>query len=717
MLDDIEDIVVDVDSDPAARRSQGSVVVKSFRRQQQQQHNQDSPATAAPAAEPLPSTSSASDHFLPGTASVFVKTWGCGHNNSDGEYMAGLLAADGYNVILEHSRAAEADVWVLNSCTVKGPSEQTFVNDINKGRAAGKKVVVAGCVPQASPSGGEWQGLSIVGVQQIDQVVTVVEEALKGNTVRLLRDAREVNDDGKKRKAGGARLDLPKVRRNPFIEIIPINTGCLNQCTYCKTKHARGDLGSYSPAEIVDRVTSVLSEGVQEIWLTSEDTGAYGKDIGVTIVDLLWAIIAAMEAHPSSPSAMLRVGMTNPPYILQHLDEIARVLAHPRVYAFLHVPVQAGSTRVLTDMRRLYTVEDFERVVDVLRANVPGVTIATDVICGYPTETEQDFDETMRVLEKYRFPVLHISQYYPRPGTPSARLKRIPTDIVKSRSRRATAFFESYTTYDALVGSRQSVLVTEQSADGVHYIGHNKAYHQVLVPKDARLMGRRVTVAIVRSGKHFLVGEVVDGEMARIDAEMAQEAVEAAAGETVLPKRLPKLVRIKRAVHTMSDDAGTDGASVDESASVAETGPGKCCGKCSAESGAAGCGSCACSHVVTAQSAHPALTRADGAELSLGTKRQDVLDHLSSRQAATAAASSAAAVEATTVGASHARESKKHGRSISGWRLAAHASITGMVGLWIWAYQPTPRWTAKLGIIALTLVGTEMALPLARSRR
>lgn len=104
------------------------------------------------------------DYFLPGKASIFVKTWGCGHNNSDGEYMAGLLVAQGYTVILDEASKDSADLWLLNSCTVKGPSEQTFVNAILKAQDQGKSVVVAGCVPQASPRGGFWQKLSVIGV-------------------------------------------------------------------------------------------------------------------------------------------------------------------------------------------------------------------------------------------------------------------------------------------------------------------------------------------------------------------------------------------------------------------------------------------------------------------------------------------------------------------------------------------------------------------------
>lgn len=128
--------------------------------------------------------------------------------------------------------------------------------------------MLAGCVPQGAPKSLFIQGLSIIGVQQIDRVVEVVEETLNGNTVKLLGTKKE---NGK--KSGGASLLLPKVRRNPLIEIIAINTGCLNQCTYCKTKHARGDLGSYPPKEIVERAKLAFSEGVVEIWLTSEDTG------------------------------------------------------------------------------------------------------------------------------------------------------------------------------------------------------------------------------------------------------------------------------------------------------------------------------------------------------------------------------------------------------------------------------------------------------------
>ncbi|KAI8622795.1 hypothetical protein BC830DRAFT_1087817 [Chytriomyces sp. MP71] len=523
-----------------------------------------------------------SAHFLPGQASVWVKTWGCGHNVSDGEYMAGLLSSHGYSVLFEDARKDDADLWLLNSCTVKGPSEMSFINDIKRGQDKGKKVVVAGCVPQASGTvggsigrgkgkGREWDGLSVVGVQQIDRVVEVVEETLKGNVIRLTKEKKmevekDTDDIGssstKKRKAGGAKLDLPKVRRNPYVEIIPINTGCLNQCTYCKTKHARGDLGSYAPQEIWDRVESVIQEGVKEIWLTSEDTGAYGRDIGASIVDLLWGIVKILERYPKIGTT-LRVGMTNPPYILEHLDEMVKILSHPRVFSFLHVPVQSGSNSVLDAMRRQYTAEEFSEIVDTLRTRVgpSGCTVATDIICGFPTETDADFEDTMSLLRKHNFTVLHISQFYSRPGTPAALLPRLPSEIVKARSRVVSTFFNALDPNMGLEGTRVRALVTELSSDGQYYVGHDKLYRQVLVPRHERFLGRWLEVEVVRTGKFFLEGKFVgfvngfeggllcEDEVDALDLEdkaIAGTDADSGNGETVGGSRPGKGMVVKR---------------------------------------------------------------------------------------------------------------------------------------------------------------------------
>ncbi|XP_039256368.2 threonylcarbamoyladenosine tRNA methylthiotransferase-like [Styela clava] len=434
--------------------------------------------------------------IIPGTQRIYMQTWGCSHNSSDSEYMAGQLAAFGYQI---SDDCQNSDLWLLNSCTVKNPAEDHFRNMIKKAQDLTIPVVVAGCVPQAAPRQEYTKGLSLIGVQQIDRVVEVVEETLKGNTVRLFGQKKENG-----RKTGGARLDLPKIRRNPLIEIISVNTGCLNACTYCKTKHARGELGSYSIEEITQRAEQSFKEGVVEIWLTSEDTGAYGRDIGVSLPQLLWELVKVIPE-----GCMLRVGMTNPPYILEHLEEMAKILNHPRVYAFMHVPVQAGSNRTLYEMRREYTQEDFCNVVDFLQSKVPGISIATDIICGFPTETEEDFEETMKLCEKYKFPSLFMNQFFPRPGTPAAKMPQINRQEIKKRTKRLSELFQSYKPYEHKLGTRQTVLVTEISHDRKHFVGHNKYYEQVLISMEEDLMGKMFDVDIYETGKHFLKGSRV----------------------------------------------------------------------------------------------------------------------------------------------------------------------------------------------------------------
>ncbi|XP_053792130.1 threonylcarbamoyladenosine tRNA methylthiotransferase isoform X2 [Vidua chalybeata] len=407
-LEDIEDIVSAEDLKPHDRQFVRRNVFPKVRKRNSQKNIQtdDEPP---------------SDSIIPGVQKIWIRTWGCSHNNSDGEYMAGQLAAYGYKIT---DNSAEADLWLLNSCTVKNPAEDHFRNSIKKAQEGKKKVVLAGCVPQAQPRQEYLKGLSIIGVQQIDRVVEVVEETIK--------------------------------------------------------------------------------EGVCEIWLTSEDTGAYGRDIGTDLPTLLWKLV---EVIPEG--AMLRLGMTNPPYILEHLEEMAKILSHPRVYAFLHIPVQSASDSVLMDMKREYCVADFKQVVDFLKEKVPGITIATDIICGFPGETDEDFQETMKLVELYRFPSLFINQFYPRPGTPAAKMPQVPAAVKKQRTKDLSQLFHSYNPYDHKVGERQRVLVTEESFDSNYYVAHNPFYEQVLVPKDPLLMGKMVEVNIYEAGKHFMKGQPV----------------------------------------------------------------------------------------------------------------------------------------------------------------------------------------------------------------
>ena len=287
----------------------------------------------------------------------------------------------------------------------------------------------------------------------------------------------------------------------------------MGACTYCKTKHARGELGSYAPEALVNRVRQAVSDPlVREIWLSSEDTGAYGRDIQTNLPALLDLLLKEL---PEDGSTMLRVGMTNPPFILEHLDDIARALQHPCCFSYLHVPVQSGSDLVLEKMNREYTRADFEKVCDTLLAKVPHMELATDIIAGFPGETVEDHEQTMTLLRKYRFPHCHISQFYPRPGTPAARMKKVPTSVVKQRSREITAEVDSWSeAYDHLKDMVVRCCVVDRAADKVSVVGHNKTYAQILLPPDApdgsgSILGCVVEARILSVGRWSVKGQVL----------------------------------------------------------------------------------------------------------------------------------------------------------------------------------------------------------------
>ncbi|KMZ79832.1 tRNA modifying enzyme [Plasmodium vivax India VII] len=567
----------------------------------------------APQREDPPSTDNLNECgiILPEKYKIYFKSFGCAHNSSDSEFMMGLLGNYGFQFV---KSVEECDICIINSCTVKNPSEESmktiinYVNKLNKAnrrRATGQvgkkgkrgkngevrkkgqtdggeqdphvdylttsssgisdfeqdngcgkgdasccaeaacacapdkgdsglgkreavkeaigeaakgaiteevngasakpprgdiKIIVCGCVPQAEKDMEIFENVSLVGVTNIDKIVDVVENVINGYNVRYLKQAKKMTS-----------LNLPKIRKNKYIEIININNGCLGNCTYCKTKFARGDLASYNIPDIINRIKHVCSEeNIKEIWLTSEDTGAYGIDLNTNIVKLLKEILDTI----SNSDVMIRLGMTNPPYILKHVKDICNLLKHKNMYEFIHIPVQSGSNRVLKNMNREYEIEDFIYLVENLRKDVPNITIATDIICGFPYEMEKDHVETVDLVKKYQFPILNISQFYPRRGTVAYGMKKINTKIVKKRSREVTDAFLSYTNnYKFLEGTTQRVLFTEVSTKSEDLIGHTKQYVKVLLQnrnnENAHLLSHFANCKIVSAHKWHVVAELV----------------------------------------------------------------------------------------------------------------------------------------------------------------------------------------------------------------
>ena len=420
--------------------------------------------------------------------SFYINTFGCSANVVDSEQMAGLLTEAKFT---QSESIPEADIVIFNSCTVKTPSENNFFKTINQFRKdhPHKLMVIAGCIPQADPQ--KFKEYSIVGTQNIQNIVEVVEEALNDNVLQILN-----NDEMPP-------LNLPKVRKNPLVEIIPINRGCLGACTFCKTKQARGTLVSYPIKDITDVAKKALKEGIKEIWLTSQDTFCYGFDIKTNIVQLL----TQLTAIPGD--FKIRIGMGNPDHLPKILDDLITVYKHPKIFKFLHLPLQAGHNYTLQQMNRRYTVQMYREFTDKFKTAIPEINIMTDIIVGYPTESDEHFWGTLQAIRRTNPDSINISKFWSRPGTPAAELKQLPTEVVKKRSKTLTDIFHNISKLnnERWLGWEGKILIDEKGKDN-QWIGRNDSYKQVIVEGNYNL-GDTLSVKIQKTSTFALHGKVI----------------------------------------------------------------------------------------------------------------------------------------------------------------------------------------------------------------
>ncbi|MFW5852839.1 MAG: tRNA (N(6)-L-threonylcarbamoyladenosine(37)-C(2))-methylthiotransferase, partial [Nanoarchaeota archaeon] len=373
-------------------------------------------------------------------------------------------------------------------------TESFFKKKLKELSKKGKKVVVAGCISQSDSDVKELEDFSLIGTYQIHNITPVVEETLNGNTVRLVAEENE------------SRLNLPKIRQNELIEIVPISHGCDGHCTFCKTKQARGELYSYPIKDIVKHVKNAVNEGVREIWLTSQDNGAYGLDIDTDFTELLKQILRIPGDYK------IRVGMANPWHMLDILDEMIWLFKeHKKLFRFLHIPVQAGNNRVLKLMGRKHSAQDFKYITKRLRDSIDGFTIATDIICGFPTETDEEFDDTMDLIKGTRPDIVNISKFWLRPGTAAQNLEQTPGAKIKARSQKLTRMFRDYMFEENKrhIGTTTAFLVTEKGKDNT-YIGRNDSYRQIVVASDENIMGEDIKAKIIDCTSFYLIGKRID---------------------------------------------------------------------------------------------------------------------------------------------------------------------------------------------------------------
>ena len=419
-------------------------------------------------------------------AKIWVEAYGCSASFADSEMISGLIVNGGHTLA---ESSDDSDLSLVVTCSVKDATANKMIHRIKSLNE--KPLVVAGCLPKAEQSTVEKfsENASLLGPNSLGKTLQVIDTTLKGKKIVELEDS------------DLSKVGLPKVRLNPTVGIVEIASGCMSECTFCQTKLSKGDLQSYRIGDIVRQVKTEIDDGCKEVWLTSTDNGCYGFDIGSDLPELV-DTVAEIPAD-----FKVRVGMMNPMYMPRIRDGLLKSFENDKVYKFLHVPVQSGNNQVLHDMKRGHTSETFRDVVKRFREKFGDFTISTDIIVGFPTETDEGFEDTVQLLKETKPEVVNLSRYSARPGTDAAEWDQVDVSTVKQRSKMIFDLTNkiSYENNKNWVGWKGTVLFDETTDEGIK--GRNFAYKPIFV-KDTVDIGQSHAVKITKATNHSLIGEI-----------------------------------------------------------------------------------------------------------------------------------------------------------------------------------------------------------------
>jgi threonylcarbamoyladenosine tRNA methylthiotransferase CDKAL1 len=402
---------------------------------------------------------------------AYVEAYGCTLNVGESKETEELLAGKGWEIVDDPSGS---DLVVLVTCVVIEATERAMLKRLRELSSA-PRLVVTGCMASACRDRAE-------------KIVPSAEFIPPGSPTSL---AELIGDVGPVRHS---------VREEGSCSIVPIATGCKGTCAYCITRLARGDLRSRSVETIVESVRRWSAGRPREIQITAQDTAAYGSDIGTDLPTLVRRICDIPHDF------RLRIGMMNPSSALAILDPLCSMFKEPKVFKFLHLPVQTASDRLLRDMDRGYTASDFTGIVSDVRSKVPGITLSTDLIVGYPGETEEDHRANLLLIEEALPDIVNVTRYSSRPGTKAAASG---TGVVgwktKDRSREITKtrFRVSLRKNKELVGKRVKALATEHGKDSSTILRTDE-YKQLIVRAQLEL-GRYYDLVIREATPTYLM--------------------------------------------------------------------------------------------------------------------------------------------------------------------------------------------------------------------
>ncbi len=416
-----------------------------------------------------------------GMMRVSVEAYGCTLNRGESRFMQELLEGAGHEVV----EPDDAETSLVVTCCVIESTERRMLKRIRELKEKDKRVLIGGCMASIMK----------------EKVSAVDPEAVFISPRNLEKVLEEVGEDDETSPAEPVKKGPPE---NSIDAIVPIGQGCTERCSYCVTRLARGALRSYTDEEITASVSRRLSEGFKEIMLTAQDTAAYGRDVESTLPDLLNRITSL------DGEFRIRVGMANITNLKPVLAETIRAFDSDKVYKFLHLPVQSGDDDLLRSMRRRYSVKDFMDICEDFRSRFPDSSISTDIITGFPGETQEQFQASLDLMREVRPDIINVTRFSAREGTEAFNMdKKVPGWVSKERSRELTKLRNEIRLEKnkSFIGSVFRVMTTEHVKPGTT-MARTDGYRLIVLPNDLPL-GSFYDVKTVSAADAYLKAELV----------------------------------------------------------------------------------------------------------------------------------------------------------------------------------------------------------------
>ncbi|KFJ07484.1 MiaB family RNA modification protein [Bifidobacterium tsurumiense] len=445
-----------------------------------------------------------------GRGVFYVHTLGCQMNVHDSERIAGVLEEEGYVPASEHQVIdKDVDLIVLNTCAVRENAAERMYGTIGlwaklKRQRPNMQIAVGGCMAQLDreriANKAPWVD-AVFGTKNIGTLPRLLDQARIAGTSQV-----KVVDD-----LAYFPSELPTARASKVSSWVSISVGCNNTCTFCIVPTTRGKEKDRRPGDILAEIKRCVDDGAKEVTLLGQNVNSYGYSMGDR-----YAFSKLLRAC-GNIDGLERVRFTSP-HPAAFTDDVIEAMAEtPNVMHQLHMPLQSGSDRILRAMRRSYRSSRFMDILHKVREAMPDAQISTDIIVGFPGETEEDFEQTMRVVEEARFSSAFTFEYSPRPGTPAASMEQLPKDVVQRRFERLVELQERITDEEMrrFEGRDVEVMITgtqgRKDADTHRVTGRERTgvLVHVGVPEGQEMpqIGDFVTATVTHAGKHNLIAD------------------------------------------------------------------------------------------------------------------------------------------------------------------------------------------------------------------